>query len=143
MLENAFNNPVVFSEQHADRIYECLGLNSHSLDDNQRLSLAINACLVVDRVYSGQDSNSGTPYAHLDIKPENFVMDENGNIRLVDFGFAHDHPEEINAKPNRGTLVYMPDFKRYQNGLTRKQFDMVALRRTLFMPVLIDCSWYS
>jgi len=43
---------------------------------------------------------------HRDIKPENLVIDNNGKLRLTDFGIARLHRKD-NGKDTSGTPGYM------------------------------------
>jgi eukaryotic-like serine/threonine-protein kinase len=48
-------------------------------------------------------------YMHLDFKPENVLVTQNGNIRLIDFDLAQQIPERPKklTKKNPGTPAYM------------------------------------
>lgn len=48
-------------------------------------------------------------YMHLDFKPENVLVTQNGNIRLIDFDLAQQIPEKPKkmSKKNPGTPAYM------------------------------------
>jgi len=48
-------------------------------------------------------------YMHLDFKPENVLVTQNGNIRLIDFDLAQEIPEKPKklTKKNPGTPAYM------------------------------------
>jgi len=51
-------------------------------------------------------------YVHCDVKPENIMIDAEGNVRILDFGFARQFPPEKQTKsPNSefvGTEAYAP-----------------------------------
>ena len=49
---------------------------------------------------------------HRDIKPENLVFDENGYLRITDFGIARIWKPE-NSADNSGTPGYMGFIKNY------------------------------
>ena len=59
------------------------------------------ACLVVSLEYIHQNN-----IIHRDIKPENLVFDENGYIKITDFGIAKTYQRE-NSHETSGTPSYM------------------------------------
>lgn len=103
-----------------------------TLTDEARLQLAIECCLRVQELHSGQRSKSKRPYAHLDIKPANFMLpDESKNeVRLIDFGLSETNPFELQDSTS-GTMIYLPPDP---STVLRVNLDILALKRTLFLP---------
>lgn len=97
---------------------------------DQRFHWAIGACLAVADLHSGRGSNSGKPCAHLDIKPENFTVDRQGNVHLIDLGFATRAPgKALDHNQRVGTRAYISPYSQ-----TPVDADRFALWRTLFFP---------
>ncbi len=113
-------------------------LFSHTdLSDEDRLKLAIGLCLKVAKLHSGSLSKTQTSYAHCDIKPANFSLDDQGNLWLLDFGCAIKNAK--NKVPDtRGTPIYMPPKTQHIQG---EALDILALKRTLFLPkTFVTCN---
>lgn len=106
---------------------DCLG---KKISSSMRLQLAIDLCLQVYRLQSGQISTTNQPYAHWDIKPENITIDNEGRIHLVDYGSAVtelDTPVSMHSGPD----FYCP---LYSLTLLPTKFDVIGLKRTLLLP---------
>lgn len=109
-------------------------LKKHTPTTNERLTLAISLCHQIYNLHSGRLSKTLTTYAHRDIKPENVVIDDSKNIHLVDYGFVTKGAKEKNTN-SYGSAVYMAKYTRFINKtITNEQHDLLALRRTLYMP---------
>ena len=68
------------------------------------------ACIIVGLEYIHSQK-----IIHRDIKPENLVLDENGYVRITDFGIAKSYSNN-NAKETSGTPGYMaPEVMKGQN----------------------------
>jgi len=132
------------------------------IDSEYKFSIARKIAWEVHKLHAGQLSNTGTQYAHLDIKPANIVVDKKNNIWLIDFGTAV-NINEPNFKPITTTSMYQPS-SFDDNQLEPDQYlalvgprlqelgpagiDQYALKRTLFLPIYnnnekIDPSTYG
>lgn len=64
----------------ADRIAAPSKLKALEMD------YAIKICILTQQLGAGLLSVTGTPYAHRDLKPDNFVVDRHGKIMVIDCG---------------------------------------------------------
>lgn len=68
---------------------------------------------------------------HRDIKPDNMLIDNQGNLYLVDFGFAHVGEGEVGVSSVvKGTLGFMPPEQLFHRQLTEAS-DLYGLGMTL------------
>jgi serine/threonine protein kinase len=103
---------------------------TRGMPDNKRISLAIKICDQVKKLHSGELSKKGKGYAHRDLKPENITIDSDGEVHLIDYGFATSSVDH-QPKDKAGTALYQPTTE-YGN-YTHKQLDELALKRVLFL----------
>jgi serine/threonine protein kinase len=106
--------------------------NNDHLSEATRFSIAIQFCWQVHRLHAGWASKNGTRYAHQDIKPNNITIDDKGIVHLIDFDDVIPEDDEKSRTTHRSPDIYTPYVKA--DGLTKQQFDIVALKRSLFMP---------
>src|SRR5205085_6560436 len=117
-------------------------LTLKELSKEQRLKIAIDLCLELAYLHEGLKSSTGTGYAHLDLKPRNVTIDKNNAIHLIDHGMSESNPYEkrIVKKNNpSGTAMYLPYYAEHPDGLTKEQFDMIALKRLIFLQISFNC----
>lgn len=69
-------------------------------------------------------------YAHRDIKPENMLLDDNFNLKLVDFGFA---TKEVESTSRKGTFGYMAPELVANEKYNCKQVDLYGAAVVLFI----------
>lgn len=75
----------------------------------------------------------GNNIGHRDLKPENLLLDDNLNLKLVDFGFAKAmNPNEL-TKTRLGTEKYMAPELLYQKKYDPKKVDVFAAGVILFV----------
>ena len=130
-----YRHPAAVNQETFETIFSTLGISSpSSLTEAKRLDYAIDICLQLANLHEGGSSVSGQAYAHLDIKSDNIVVNKEGRAFLIDFGLSH---LDIKAVGNmkQGTEMNLPWCDNgYNKDLTREQLDILALKRTLFLP---------
>jgi len=73
---------------------------------------------------------------HLDIKPDNILVDEDYNLKLADFGVSMSIPKDCYAKGKVGTAPYHSPEMHLNRPYKAHQADLFALGITLFMMVI-------
>lgn len=91
------------------------------------LSITLQLCSVVEFLHSQRPN----PVIHRDIKPDNIILQPNGQIKLIDFGAARN----FNSVKNRdtvliGTVGYAPP-EQFGFGQTDCRADIYAIGKTL------------
>lgn len=124
----------VLASNFADFLFD---YNNGGLKSKKRLDLAIQCCLRVYELHEGKKSKQGILYAHLDIKPENFMFSDRLNIKLqlIDYGFSESAPFEP-LYEFKGTAIYLPP---KPIGKIKAHLDILALKRTLYLTKKFDC----
>ena len=109
-----------------------------TIPNAERFQIAIEACWEVAQLHEGLLSQASLAYEHGDIKPANFVQDNQKRIRLVDYGFTKILSRaECNERIRYyGTPFYLPtdDYFDNVNDFQSWQYDVFALMRTLYFP---------
>ena len=72
--------------------------------------------------------------AHRDLKPDNIMLDENNDIKIIDFGFASsiENRKSVNHKQRIGTAAYMPPEMLEGQKYRLQDADLFALGVVLF-----------
>ena len=69
-------------------------------------------------------------YAHLDIKPDNFIINDDLGISLIDFGYAY--PSELEVNFLVGTKGYLaPEFCPMTTGISGEKADVYSMAITM------------
>ena len=63
---------------------------------------------------------------HRDLKPENLLLDENMNIKIVDFGLAVSIKSRVELMSTCGTLIYQAPEQIFTNARQSKSIDVFA-----------------
>jgi serine/threonine protein kinase len=131
-------------EKHVFTIMEFLGtpldiyLQQKTLNDDARLSIAIELCLKLADLHDGKNTKSHASYAHLDIKPDNVVINEKMEVFYIDFGFSEEDPN-TKISEYKGTSIYLPKESLVER-LPKKALDILALKRSLYLPNRFLCA---
>lgn len=127
---------VFHDDGNAYQIYKFLGTSldkylakNQKLTRNEQFDLAIKMTKAVYHLHAGTYSKTKTKYAHLDIKPANFCIDENKNVHLIDYGFSEDLTKSSDIF--KGTPIYKAINIDEINKVNR---DIFALKRSIFLP---------
>ncbi len=97
---------------------------SFDLNEIQQIAIAVLSILIYLQ-------NRVPPVIHRDIKPDNILVDDNINVYLVDFGFAHIGEGEVGVSSVvKGTLGFMPPEQMFNRQLTEAS-DLYGLGVTL------------
>lgn len=109
--------------------------NRGSLDEKHRLELAVKTFAELYRLHTGQSSVSGKKYFHGDVKLENFVIGEDGTVRLIDFGMSKSYAIDGPVQHNCGTFRYLiPRTEVFVPHFRRENFDVFAWGRSICLP---------
>lgn len=101
---------------------------------DKRYHLAIQACLIIDKLHCGKLSKHQTePFAHRDIKPSNFTINSKAQLSLIDYGFSNSLFKKVD-NIEKGTYLYMPTQQRLNQSVNLAEIDLFALKRTLYLP---------
>ena len=141
--ENSIAVDVGFSSKQIDRVdmpdkaysvskYLGMPLDNYirtcSLTEDERYNLDIKISLLIHELHTGKLSASETKYTHLDIKPDNIVIDTHGNPHLIDFGLAK--ISSTTPPQSAGSPLYLPENLL----ISGPSYDVVALLKTLYLP---------
>ncbi len=66
------------------------------------------AVIIIKQVCKGLREAHRRGIAHLDLKPQNIMIDKEGSVRIMDFGIARSLKTEV--KPEKGVLIGTPEY---------------------------------
>ncbi|MCF6777727.1 hypothetical protein L3V83_14240 [Thiotrichales bacterium 19X7-9] len=112
-------------------VQKYLGISLKKYLLNKTLSIEEQFNLSLKIIEAVEDFQQKTGKAHLDIKPDNICIAEDGSVSLIDYGFSSNLNENM---PNlRGTPGFLP--KSWKNHPAASA-DLIALKRVLYDPQL-------
>ncbi|TNF66313.1 MAG: hypothetical protein EP298_09175 [Gammaproteobacteria bacterium] len=100
--------------------------NQGQLSISQQFDLAIQLFQLLDDMHSGRSSKRNQPMVHLDIKSDNLVIDKNGKLHLIDFGFSKKLDNQKIIK--KMAPLYVPSRSKLE---TKEGLDLFAAIRVL------------
>jgi hypothetical protein len=107
---------------------ESLGgrVTSQPLAPLEATRLCIQVALALDELHTKMH------ITHLDVKPDNILISEMGDVRLTDFGISHQECTLVTSLPctSRGTEGFAPP-EQQMKGMVRSSADVYSLGRTL------------
>ena len=110
---------------------------SHLAKANGPLKIA-DACEMIRQAALGLSHAHQQGMVHRDIKPSNLMLDESGNVKILDFGLVQcdrwDSPQQELTTVGQlmGTLDYMAPEQAERSGGVDHRADLYALGATLF-----------
>lgn len=129
--------------EHGDLLYLVMPVLRESLRDllDEQGKLPIpDAIRIVTEIASGLDVAHGIGLVHRDVKPENILMDQNGQALLTDFGIAREVPPHRQGSAAQtlaatglpvGTPEYMAP-EQLRGGPVDQRADIYALGAVLY-----------
>ena len=128
------NKEYVFIKSLGISLKSIFAKNAQPTKLEERLEMAIQLTWKLYRLHEGFDSATRTPYAHMDIKPDNITMTPDGQLHFIDFGMAEKYPGlEGRQKTQAHTYVAYCDRSKDQV-LTKEQYDVIAVKRVIHLP---------
>lgn len=126
------------------RVQEYLGQSltkNKNLTMDKKIQVAKKIFWELHKLHTGLSATDGTKYAHNDIKPDNIVLNEQNNPKLIDFGLSSIIEEQDNVAPYRGAQTYWPMSNDCDKGktytrldkITAEEKDLFALKRSFYM----------
>ena len=105
---------------------DILAQTSGFLDEEQVVNWGVQLCEVLDYLHNQQP-----PVIFRDLKPDNIMLDQDGKVKLIDFGIARlFKPGKTTDTASFGTAGYAPP-EQYGQGQTDARSDIYALGATL------------
>lgn len=101
------------------------------LDEQEALNLFLQIAHAIEYMHSKR-------MLHLDLKPKNIMLDEDGRCHIIDFGLSKEYDEEGEAESDTslglGTPGYAPieQCERQDGGIFAATIDIYALGGTLY-----------
>jgi serine/threonine protein kinase len=96
----------------------------------QRCDLAAKIFIATHQFLRGEASCSGKEYTHDDIKPENIVIDANGNVHFIDVGLVSNNRNAARST-EQGSPAHMAP--KSIPGISREQASRLATMRCALM----------
>lgn len=112
-------------------------ITQHSFSRKRALEVVLQVAYALHHLH-------GLNIAHRDVKPENILIDEEGEVKVIDFGIAQLHKEKGKSKtpgPLMGTLSYMSPEQKEDSTKASAASDIYSLGVVLYEIVLGKLSY--
>ena len=100
VIETESNVYIIMEYAYGKELFKLLGTKySNGMDENM-------VRVIIHSVLNALSYCHSVGVAHRDLKPENIIIDENLNLKIVDFGLSAIFGSKMTAKTSCGTLNY-------------------------------------
>jgi serine/threonine protein kinase len=128
------NKQYMFIQPLGVSLYHLFAIKAQPKNLEDRLDMAIQLSWKLYRLHEGLDSLTRTPYAHLDIKPDNVTMTNDGQLHFIDFGLTEKYPKSQGRQKTQAHRYVAYCDKSKNQVLTKEQYDVIAVKRIIHLP---------
>ena len=98
-------------------------------------------CHFARQLFSGVKHMKDHGYSHRDLKPENVCLDDEYNLKIIDWGFATPYQEGNLTQSFRGSGSYMAPEIRANKAYDPHKVDMFSIGTILYVLKMRSYPW--